>query len=58
MDTIDNTEDLINTTHRYNHYCHAVKKDGTKCSLYAPHEGGHLPKHGVEKDRFTDDECV
>lgn len=53
----DNTEDLvINTTHRYNTYCHAVAKDGRRCSLYSPHEGKHKPKHGVESDRFGDDE--
>ena len=54
MDTIDNTEDLvINTTHRYNVYCHLVSEDGTKkCSLYSPHEGLCKPKHGVEADRF------
>lgn len=53
----DNTEELINTTTRYNHYCQArSKKTGKKCSLYAPHEGKHLPNHGIDKDLFGDDE--
>jgi hypothetical protein len=51
---LDNTEDLeVNTTHRHTVYCHKVSEDGTKkCSLYSPHEGLCLPKHGVESDRF------
>lgn len=54
----DNTEELINTTRRWGHYCHAVKKDGTKCALYSPHDGvDHLPNHGIESDRFTDADC-
>lgn len=50
----DNTEDLvINTSHRYNHYCRKVSKDGLKtCSLYSPHEGLCKPQHGTEADRF------
>lgn len=53
---VDDRDEDINTTRRYNHYCHKVAKDGRKCSLYSPHEGKHKPKHGVEKDRFGDDE--
>lgn len=51
----DNTEDLvINTQHRYGHYCRLVSEDGSKkCSLYAPHEGLCKPKHGTETDRFV-----
>lgn len=45
-------DEEINTTHRYNHYCRAVSSDGRTCSLYAPHEGKHKPKHGTENDRF------
>lgn len=50
----------VNTTHRFNVYCHAVSKDGRKCSLYAGHleHGDHLPKHGIEKDRFSEEDCV
>lgn len=55
--TLDNTEDLvINTTTRWQHNCHAVSKDGRKCSLYSPHEGLHKPAHGTEADRFSDDD--
>ena len=53
---VDDRDEVINTTKRYNHYFHAVAKDGRKCSLYTPHEGKHKPKHGVEKGRFGDDE--
>lgn len=51
---LDNTEELtVNTTHRYNRYCHKVSRDGTKkCSLYYPHDGLCKPNHGVDKDRF------
>lgn len=51
---LDNTEELaVNTSRRYNIYCHKVSEDGAKkCSLYSPHEGLCLPAHGVEKDRF------
>ena len=45
-------EPEINTKHRYNHYCREVAQDGRICSLYTPHEGDHLPRHGLEKDRF------
>jgi hypothetical protein len=42
----DNTEELVNTTHRYSHYCSKKRKsDGQKCSLYSPHEGDHKTKH-------------
>ena len=54
----DNTEDLvINTTHRYNHYCQARRKsDGAKCSLYSPHESTlHKTKHLAES--FSDEEA-
>lgn len=52
----DNTEDLvINTTHRYSHYCHKKRKsDGVACSLYSPHVGDHKTKHLAES--FTDEE--
>lgn len=54
--TDDMIDEQVNTTHRYGHYCRAVSKDGRKCSLYSPHEGDHLPKHGIESDRFTVDD--
>lgn len=55
MDILDRTEDLsINTTHRHSNYCRLVSEDGTKqCSLYSPHEGLCMPKHGIESDRFV-----
>lgn len=53
---LDKTEDLalVNTTKRWDKYCTAVSKEGQRCSLYSPHTGGHLPKHGIETDRFED----
>lgn len=48
--------DEINTTKRYSHYCRAEASDGRVCSLYAPHEGKHKPKHGTESDRWEDGE--
>jgi hypothetical protein len=53
----DNTEDLvINTTHRYGHFCPKKRKiDNAKCSLYSPHEGDHKTKHLAES--FTDEEA-
>lgn len=54
--TIDNTEELVNTTHRWSAYCTKTAKDGRRCSLYKPHEGLHLPKHGTENDKFGDDD--
>lgn len=54
--SIDNTEELVNTTHRWQHNCKAKAKDGRKCSLYSPHEGLHKPNNGLEKDRFGDDD--
>ena len=52
----DDRDEVVNTTHRYNHYCRAISKDGRKCSLYSPHEGRHKPKYGTEKDRLGVDE--
>jgi hypothetical protein len=51
---LDHTEDLtVNTTRRYNNYCHKVSEDGTKkCSLYSPHEGLCKPNHGTVNDLF------
>lgn len=51
---LDRTEDLtVNTTRRYNNYCHKVSEDGTKkCSLYSPHEGLCKPNHGTVNDLF------
>lgn len=54
--TDDMIDEDVNTTHRYNRYCRAVAQDGRTCSLYAPHEGKHKPRHGLEKDRFSDGE--
>ena len=53
---VDERDEQINTTHRYNHYYRKVAKDGRTCSLYHPHVGKHKPKHGTENDRFGDDE--
>lgn len=46
----------VNTTQRWSHFCRAKHADGRICNLYSPHEGGHLPKHGLEKDRWEDSE--
>lgn len=50
------TDAETNTNKRWSVYCRAVAKDGRRCSLYSPHEGKHKPKHGLESDRFDDDE--
>ena len=45
----------VNTKHRWDHNCKAVNpKNGDKCSLYDPHEGGHKPKNGTQADRWSD----
>lgn len=49
---VDERDEVINTTHRYNRYCRAEHPDGRKCSLYSPHEGKHKPKQGTERDRW------
>jgi len=49
-------EPMINTTKRWNEYCRAVAKDGRVCSLYSTHPDGHLPKNGLEQDRWEDGE--
>lgn len=41
---------------RWSTYCRAEASDGRVCSLYAPHEGKHKPKHGIEEDRWEDGE--
>lgn len=48
----------VNTTHRWNVYCHETAKDGRKCSLYSGHlettDNMHVEKHG--KSRWLDGE--
>jgi len=46
----------INTTTRWSQHCRAKAKDGRVCNLYAPHDEGHMPQGGLEKDRFEDGE--
>lgn len=53
---VDQMRDEVNTSTRWSHYCRAVSKDGRKCTLYAPHDGKHMPNHGIDKDLFGDDE--
>lgn len=50
---VDDRDEDINTTHRYNRYCREVNPaNGKHCSLYNPHEDKHKPKHGTESDRW------
>lgn len=44
--------DSVNTSQRWSQFCRETHEDGRVCSLYSPHEGGHLPKNGTEKDRW------
>lgn len=60
-DILNEEPSNVNTTHRWSNYCHAVSKTtGKKCSLYTGHleHGDHKPKHGVEADRFSEEDAV